>query len=520
MNNIITKRSLFTTALLLASFWGVFFLQLSFEWSNNDQYGYGSFVPFIGLYLIYLRWMDKPKSSATSTSAIFYWSIIFLAIIAIYPLKVIFETNVDWRLVIWLQAALTFFVTLLMLNQVGGYSWIKHFFFPFCFFLLAVPWPNYFEVLIITKLLNIVTYATVDILNISGIIAIQKGNLVKLSSGWVSMEEACSGVRSFQSSIMLGFFLGELFRLRILQRILLLAAGGAVAVFFNIVRTSILSFLVSAHGNAFMDEWHDFAGNAVFISCLATLSLMGFLIKRNNNKHGFDGINKVVDKSLHPISIQSSKINILSVLLILFSIPFAYYWYRSAPDPLHQGVKWSVDWNAIDAEVKFPPISYIIQDTLLYDEGVFARWKEDNGAQWLAYYFFWDRLKAAQLGGFHGPELCLPTAGWGAPESGEKIIWSKDGIDLVFNTFKFSNGYQDVYVFFAQWDTSNYPYHEKQGRIRWERLINAWNRERREDKTNLEVVIWGVESFDQAKEAFRNFLKKAIIVEKESVSSS
>src|SRR5882762_6402736 len=45
-----------------ASLWLILWRQLSGEWSVNDQYSYGWFVPFFAVVLFWLRWEDRPKA--------------------------------------------------------------------------------------------------------------------------------------------------------------------------------------------------------------------------------------------------------------------------------------------------------------------------------------------------------------------------------------------------------------------------------------------------------------------------
>src|SRR5438270_7882663 len=45
-----------------AALWFGLFRQLSGEWSVNDQYSYGWFVPFFAAFLFWLRWEDRPKA--------------------------------------------------------------------------------------------------------------------------------------------------------------------------------------------------------------------------------------------------------------------------------------------------------------------------------------------------------------------------------------------------------------------------------------------------------------------------
>src|SRR6266404_6121619 len=45
-----------------AALWLILWWQLSGEWSVNDQYSYGWFVPLFAIVLFWLRWEDAPKA--------------------------------------------------------------------------------------------------------------------------------------------------------------------------------------------------------------------------------------------------------------------------------------------------------------------------------------------------------------------------------------------------------------------------------------------------------------------------
>src|SRR5207245_11606589 len=48
--------------LFLAALWFGLCKELSGEWSVNEQYNFGWFVPFFALYLFWLRWEDAPRT--------------------------------------------------------------------------------------------------------------------------------------------------------------------------------------------------------------------------------------------------------------------------------------------------------------------------------------------------------------------------------------------------------------------------------------------------------------------------
>src|SRR5438067_1647170 len=51
-----------TVVLFFAALWLGLWWQLSGEWSVNDQYSYGWFVPFFAIVLFWLRWDDWPQA--------------------------------------------------------------------------------------------------------------------------------------------------------------------------------------------------------------------------------------------------------------------------------------------------------------------------------------------------------------------------------------------------------------------------------------------------------------------------
>jgi len=48
--------------LFLAALWFGLCRELSGEWSVNEQYNFGWFVPFFALYLFWLCWQERPQT--------------------------------------------------------------------------------------------------------------------------------------------------------------------------------------------------------------------------------------------------------------------------------------------------------------------------------------------------------------------------------------------------------------------------------------------------------------------------
>jgi len=497
---------------LLAAFWGMLFWQLSYEWSRNEQYSYGLFVPFLGVYLLHLRWEDRPvpRPPAGRLSTLLPGLAIGLAVLALYPIKIIFEANADWRLNLWAQALMTFGLSLLLLHHWGGPRWMRHFGFPFFFYLTAVPWPRWLEDQLVIQLMGFVATATVETANLLGVYAVQSGNIITLRNGIVSVEEACSGVRSFQSTIMGAIFLSELFRFTPLWRVLLVVLGACFAIFFNFCRTLTLTLISAEHGSETMERWHDSAGYLVFFLSMAALGLLCLLIRwkllPKKRREGHTGGPFMQEPGWLP-----RHLGLAAIGLVLLSQPATELWYRLRGPESSQGLRWAVDWYAGTHELKFEEIEPRIQDILFYSEGELVTWKTPNNYKWIAYYFEWGTGRSAQLGGVHNPELCLPAVGWNMDDQAPDLLWhGPQGLELIFNSYFFTNPQSEAYVFYCQWDPQGYPYHTKEGRFRLDRIHDAWIGDRKAGKQQLEIIIYGPRSMADAKAALVKFLNEAI----------
>ena len=157
----------------LAALWFGVCRELSGEWSVNEQYNFGWFVPFFALYLFWLRWHDRPSAQiANRNSPAEPWerrdrrqsregsgerarrasefqiansaalAIAIVALLLLLPVRLFEIANPEWRLLAWVHAAAVVTLTLLLIWWAGGKAWLRHFAFPVAFIFVAVPWPT------------------------------------------------------------------------------------------------------------------------------------------------------------------------------------------------------------------------------------------------------------------------------------------------------------------------------------------------------------------------------------------
>src|SRR5712691_8261923 len=256
--------------------------QLKAEWWLNPQYNYGLIVPLLALYLFSKRWRNRPAAAPSATTG-FAITVMFFCAALFLPIRFLAEANPDWRLLSWGLALVVVGTSLSFLYVIGGRAWLRHFAFPILFFLVAVPWPVLIEQVVIHDLMRMVTAINVTFLQLAAVPALQHGNVIEVGTGFIGIEEACSGVRSLQATLMVSLFLGELYYFSWSRRLILIVIGALLAFVCNVVRTAILVWMGTTKGTKSIEAWHDPAGLTLLMVCLFGLWVASLVMQRRGN---------------------------------------------------------------------------------------------------------------------------------------------------------------------------------------------------------------------------------------------
>jgi exosortase len=423
-----SNRRLARTALVIATIAALWFIlcrQLSNEWSVNEQYSYGWLVPFFAAYLFWLRWQDRPPPLpvAGRKGSILAAITVLLAFATLFPLRLFEIGNPDWRPLGWLHTAIAVSITSALIWKIGGKPWLTHFAFPVAFIFVAVPWISPIEAPIVQGLMRVVAWIASQTLNLCGVPAQLEGSVIRVNTGLVGVNEACSGVRSLQTSLMIGLLFGEAKRLSISRRILLVCVAVASAFVANCVRTFFLVWIAATRGLPSEGQWHDVAGYAIvgatFIVSFVAAALLG---RESSPGHG------VVKRDPHerrnsswasavPLSWGVSALCWLLVLEL-----GVHFWYRIHERDLLQGERWTVRWPESSPGFRDMHIDTNMQSTLRYDQGRQVAWPVPQLAPGVTaerapicsmYFFRWNAGGASILRArAHRPDICLPNLGW------------------------------------------------------------------------------------------------------------
>jgi exosortase len=478
--------------------WLLLVMRLSAYWAFDPQYSFGWFAPVICAYLFFIRWITRPSPGPPSSRAA---KVVFgISAFAFLPTWFLEQPNPDWRLLSWLIALEVVSLSLCAIYFVGGKPWLRHFGFSICFILLAVPWPGTVEDFIIQELTQLATFLTVATLNLFHIWAVQNGHLIEVKTGLLGVDEACSGIRSLEATLMVSFFLGELYRTSWQRRGLLVLLGALVAFVCNVGRTFFLSLIAAKDGTESISKWHDPAGFTI-------LGISFFLIW--GLAHFISGPPARLERSkgMAPRPFPLKVVIALGAWLLV-TVLVVEFWYRA-----HETGK-ILNWS-FEFPIAKDHFSELEIPDLIGDEGHAASWRESDGSRWTAFFFKWHAGPPSSriLARCHRPEKCLPAVGYKLRGERNITIKAKD-LSIPFRAMDFDYNNQRVCVFYCLWEDRFKSGEQLRIRDLWDDRIvgleSALLGERNLGQQTLEIVISGYTDSQEAEDALRRQMENFI----------
>ena len=419
-------------ALALLGLWFVLCRQLSSEWSLNPQYNYGWFVPFFAAFLFWLRWEDRPgerlkagdrRSEVGGRNGVAI-GIAIGALLLLVPVRLFEVANPDWRPLGWVHAFAVIAITFVVIYLAGSWGWVRHFSFPVLFFFVAVPWVTPIEEPIVQGLMRLIASLAAEIASLLGIPAEVQGNLIRIANGVVGVNEACSGVRSLQTSLMIGLLFGELKRLSVWQRIALLSGAVFIALVANLCRAVFLVWIAATREIGAVEHWHDVAGYAIVaVVFLGALGLAAALARDKVGSRNYEVGNESRDQKIGaeapPLRFLLPTSYFVICLSWLLAVEIGVEtWYRVHERNLVALPAWSVRPPENAVGFRELTIDEAVRQTLRFDTAREMTWKTNAGAgaepmtNYL-YFFRWNPGSASVIRArAHRPDLCLPASGW------------------------------------------------------------------------------------------------------------
>ena len=500
---------------VLGALWLFAVRQLRFEWTINPQYNYGWAVPLLCAYLFAERWKWRPPAQPARAHAALALGVCALALLLL-PVRLVQESGPDWRLLGWMLGGLCVAISLAAVFHAGGVAWLRHSIFPVAFFLVAVPWPVPIEQSLVQWLMRSVTSICVEVLHWVGIVAVQKGNIIEIRTAMgqlarVGVEEACSGVRSLQTTLMIALFLGELLRFGVVRRLMLLAGGLGVAFVCNAGRAFFLAKITASDGPGAVAKWHDSVGMAVLISSLVGVGILCAILNPKRKP--------VMEEHAEPALLRAGSPPRTGILIAFAAWLIAIEvgteaWYRIVESREAKVKPWAVSWPAEQPAFRDIEFNEITRSVLRYTDARSAIWSDADGLGWQMFFLHWAPGRTSvQLARSHGPELCLTSSGAVMTADLGLRPMQIHGVNLPMHAYTFTARDQVLHVFYCLWEQrpeENGPQSTAEDLTIARRLDAVRKGLRNAGQQAIEIAVSDPAGPEHAEAAVRRFLEKSI----------
>jgi len=244
---------------------------------EQPQYNYCYFIPFIVLYLIW----DK-RESLGALPAYTSWK----GLLLVAPGIMLFwvgELGGEY-----FTLHISFWLVLVGICWIHlGWPRLKSIAFALVMILTMFPLPNFLYSKISVQLQLISSKLGTTLMRLYGLSVHREGNVIDLAFTKLQVVEACSGLRSLTSLVVLGLLMAYFLRDRLWKRGLLVLSVIPLSIFANSIRLALTGVLHQTYGSRVAEGFfHGFSGWVIF--CFAFLVLLAetWVLKRIGQPSG------------------------------------------------------------------------------------------------------------------------------------------------------------------------------------------------------------------------------------------
>jgi len=224
-------------------------------WLHHSNNSHGILVPLISAFLI---WQKRDQIKQVSISNSIWGAVILAGSMFIYVVSYAGAVAVVSRIMI------VFSLIGLTLFTLGNsiFSLIR---FPLAYLIFMVPVPDSMYNLLAFPLQLFATRVSALVIKALTIPAFREGNMLYFAQTQLEVAEACSGLRSIMSFIMLSFLFAYMMDNIYWKRITIILSAIPLAIFANILRVTGTGILAHFYGEKVARGFlHEFSGLAVF----------------------------------------------------------------------------------------------------------------------------------------------------------------------------------------------------------------------------------------------------------------
>lgn len=437
-------------AVLLVLLWGWAVGIDSFFWRTNENYSYGWVVPPLMLFFLWRRVQSRPlefwrglREGTARVPSPPGWLLAFAALAA-FPLEVLRSEYHQSGIVLWGINAAAIGASLFTAYYLGGVSLVRWIAFPVLFYLTAVPWPAKMEGPLVQGMMQTVAQVVSEALLWMGVPVKTDGAVLHLTNGPVGIVEACSGIRSLQSGLMVCLAVAELSGLRPVRRWLLVGVTVGLALVTNFARTFALCWIMEHDGDKVMHERHDLIGNIAMYSLYALIWGAGQLLSLRGGGGGDEwpapgqGMEYRKFRWLTWDRLPDVRGLVAGIGVMLLAVHGWYAVLRASTQP-----QLSTQFR-VRSTNEVPGLEVLKFDEYVWgklgaDEGDTVRLasKESPVGVIGAYHLFWRPSERSKTALHHRPDSCMPGSGWAQVGEPSPVEVEVGGHRLQFMAFEF-----------------------------------------------------------------------------------
>jgi exosortase len=473
--------------MLLVLAWTPLLWRLSRMWRAETEFVFGFGVPVLAGWLLWQRrgeWALKTEAAGRSS----LWLAAAGGAVMGCALLLL-EANPLWPRAGWLGVAGAVALTSGVIARGHGWRALRVAAPVLCLMFTALKWPSGIYAPVMAAMMQMNAVIAAELVSLAGTPALVHGSVIEVARGMVGVDEACSGLRSLQTVIMVAFFLGESERLHAVRRLWLLGGAMLAALLANVARTTVLTWVFANRGQAAEESWHDAAGVAALLVTLGLVWVWSARLARNEAGKVYPNFDTHAP-AWRPLA--------AAALLALVLEAGVQAWYLIRDEAGTERVRWELarhgapEWRRIGVPKRSAEI-------LNYESAEsFGRELEGPSRQVLAFAFRWEadlaRLGVPEL---HDPLVCLPLIGAVKEAELPMARVEVDGVEVPFRFIRFRQGGVLQHVWFCLWSTRTGGENEErwQGRdIEALRLERVRAGRRNDEREQLIFFVQGEET--------------------------
>ena len=261
-------------SILLIIFCAIFlpvFISLVKFWTNSEDYSHGFFILPLSLYIIWQKKDTLKKIPVQPSNWGLFIIIFFLLVFIIARVGEIATLSPICMISIFIGIIIYFY----------GFLIFKELSFPLLFLFFMIPVPSQIYSALTIPLQLFVTKATVFIVSLLRVPIYREGNVIHLADHTMQVVQACSGLRSMMSLLVLGAVFGYFTLASNTLRFVLFVTTVPVSIIVNIFRVFLMVTAYHYFGyDLTADSIHTTFGMIIFIIALiiiaATTGVLSF----------------------------------------------------------------------------------------------------------------------------------------------------------------------------------------------------------------------------------------------------